>query len=49
MGSGISPPSRSRGQGPSGGSGGAESSATEQDEEQTSIDDYADEAGITDR
>jgi len=49
MGSGISPRSQSRRQGPSGGSGGAESSAAEQDEEQTSIDDYADEAGITDR
>lgn len=49
MGSGISPRSRSRGTSPNGGDAGAGSSAAEQDEDQTSIDEYADEAGITDR
>lgn len=49
MGSGISPRSRSRGTGPVGGGGGPGSSAAEQDNEQTSIDDYADETEITDR
>ncbi|NUC74760.1 nucleotidyltransferase [Haloterrigena sp. SYSU A558-1] len=46
MGSGISPRSRSGGTGPGGGS--AEPSAADSDDEQTSIDEYADEAAITD-
>ncbi len=49
MGSGISPRSHSHSTGPGGSSGGVDSSTPEQDEDQTSIDEYADDAGITDR
>ena len=47
MGTGVSRRSGGRGTGPGG--GGGESSLTERDEKQTSLDDYADEVDITDR
>ncbi|WP_330630845.1 CBASS oligonucleotide cyclase [Halocatena halophila] len=49
MGSGISPPSRYSITGANGGGRGVDVSAAEQDDDQTSIDEYADKAGITDR